>query len=164
MTIPVRHRIRIIITHRARYFLLCFYSYSSQKWACAQNIRRWRGILSEVWKVHKILKAPAPQNSLWTPCKNPKLPPEQWLQEPGAMRNNLRLTQAWQDLQTLHNKGGHKSWHGIRNVAKTDPKNRTLDDYGVRHAVRNGLGCTDIVICRQPNVTFHQKCPSPPLG
>ena len=46
------------------------------------------------------------------PCKNASLPPDQWLQKPGAMRNNLRLTQAWQDLQTLHNKGGYKlTWN-----------------------------------------------------
>ena len=46
------------------------------------------------------------------PCKNASLPPDQWLQKPGAMRNNHRLTQAWHDLQTQHNKGGHKlTWN-----------------------------------------------------
>ena len=41
------------------------------------------------------------------PCQFPNLPPDQWLQAPGAMANVVRLQQQWQQLKNQYNRANH---------------------------------------------------------
>ena len=85
------------------------------------------------------------------PCKNPNLPPDQWLTSPGAFDNAPRLEKAWLELLQKHNKPNHLLFWNQKCGKKKI--NLILGNCGVSDVGKSGHGCTGTTIYLSLNAT-----------